>query len=129
MYRNYLKVFPTVLVSVLACMVVGGAAMAQAGDGAPQVTPSQLTIAGVTGSTQTRTLLLHLPAGATVEAAVAGDLAFDPYRVPPRHEVADGRVQPSDGGRVFGTLGLRASGWDDLDNPLLAQLGVGFRGF
>ena len=75
MYRNYLKVFPTVLVSVLACMVMGGAAMAQAGDGAPQVTPSQLTIAGVTGSTQTRTLLLHLPAGATVEAAVAGDLA------------------------------------------------------
>lgn len=63
---------------------------------------------------------------------LVGDDELVPGGLAPRGGIGAGvelGEQPSDGGRVFGTLGLRASGWDDLDNPLLAQLGVGFRGF
>ncbi|MCA9645718.1 MAG: FecR domain-containing protein [Polyangiaceae bacterium] len=63
---------------------------------------------------------------------IVGDDSVVPDGLAPRGGIGAGvefGERPIDGGRLFGTLGLRASAWDELDNPLLAQVGAGFRGF
>lgn len=103
----------------------GRAALA---DGAPHGDASGFLLLGADYG-----LTSWLRAYALLDAhVVVGDEALVPDGVAPRGGLGAGvelGEHPHDGGRVFGTLGVRASAWDELDNPVLAQLGVGFRGF
>ena len=70
--QRLLWLLPT-LICTLA-LLQSAALLAQEAEPSGQVSPDQLTIAGSTGSSHSRRLLLRLPPGITVQTVVPGDL-------------------------------------------------------
>lgn len=103
----------------------GRAALA---DGAPHGDGSGFLLLGADYS-----LASWLRAYALLDAhVIVGEDSVVPDGLAPRGGIGAGVEfgrRPSDGGQPFATLGLRGSAWDELDNPLLVQVGAGFRGF